>query len=143
MEWFLKKKSFYSISGKLKQYHARNIVVDPVMVATSWAKLISDEAIDTLKENLFPLASVLTPNIPEAKVLSGLKINNEEEMLTAAKYMEIIIIVQYYLKADIKSMMPMIYFIKKVIINGLKENVLITIILMVRDVLYQVRLLLI
>ena len=58
----------------------------PVMVATSGAKLISDEAIDTLKENLFPLASVLTPNIPEAEVLSGLKINNEEEMLTAAKY---------------------------------------------------------
>ena len=113
------------------------------MVATSGAKLISDEAIDTLKENLFPLATVLTPNIPEAEVLSGLKINNEEEMLTAAKYIEIIIIVQYYLKADIKSMMPMIYFIKKVIINGLKENVLITIILMVRDVLYQVRLLLI
>ena len=47
---------------------------------------ISDEAIDTLKENLFPLATVLTPNIPEAEVLSGLKINNEEEMLTAAKY---------------------------------------------------------
>ena len=43
------------------------------MVATSGAKLISDEAIDTLKENLFPLASVLTPNIPEAEVLSGLK----------------------------------------------------------------------
>lgn len=137
------KEVILSISGKLKQYHARNIVVDPVMVATSGAKLISDEAIDTLKENLFPLATVLTPNIPEAEVLSGLKINNEEEMLTAAKYIEIIIIVQYYLKADIKSMMPMIYFIKKVIINGLKENVLITIILMVRDVLYQVRLLLI
>lgn len=137
------KEVILSISGKLKQYHARNIVVDPVMVATSGAKLISDEAIDTLKENLFPLATVLTPNIPEAEVLSELKINNEEEMLTAAKYIEIIIIVQYYLKADIKSMMPMIYFIKKVIINGLKENVLITIILMVRDVLYQVRLLLI
>ena len=80
------KEVILSISGKLKQYHARNIVVDPVMVATSGAKLISDEAIDTLKENLFPLASVLTPNIPEAEVLSGLKINNEEEMLTAAKY---------------------------------------------------------
>ena len=80
------KEVILSISGKLKQYHARNIVVDPVMVATSGAKLISDEAIDTLKENLFPLATVLTPNIPEAEVLSGLKINNEEEMLTAAKY---------------------------------------------------------
>lgn len=80
------KEVILAISEKLKQYHARNIVVDPVMVATSGAKLISDEAIDTLKENLFPLATVLTPNIPEAEVLSGLKINNEEEMLTAAKY---------------------------------------------------------
>ena len=44
------------------------------------------QAIDTLKENLFPLATVLTPNIPEAEVLSGLKINNEKEMLEAAKY---------------------------------------------------------
>ena len=80
------KEVILAISEKLKQYHARNIVVDPVMVATSGAKLISDEAIDTLKENLFPLATVLTPNIPEAEVLSGLKINNEEEMLEAAKY---------------------------------------------------------
>lgn len=80
------KEVILAISEKLKQYHARNIVVDPVMVATSGAKLISDEAIDTLKENLFPLATVLTPNIPEAEVLSGLKINNEKEMLEAAKY---------------------------------------------------------
>lgn len=80
------KEVIRAISEKLKQYHARNIVVDPVMVATSGAKLISDEAIDTLKENLFPLATVLTPNIPEAEVLSGLKISNEEEMLEAAKY---------------------------------------------------------
>ena len=78
------KEVILSISGKLKQYHARNIVVDPVMVATSGAKLISDEAIDTLKENLFPLATVLTPNIPEAEVLSELKINNEEEMLNSS-----------------------------------------------------------
>ena len=80
------KEIILAISKKLQQYHARNIVVDPVMVATSGAKLISDEAIDTLKENLFPLATVLTPNIPEAEVLSGLKISNEEEMLEAAKY---------------------------------------------------------
>ena len=54
------------IAEKLKEYGAKNIVVDPVMVATSGSKLISDEAIATLKENLFPLAKVLTPNIPEA-----------------------------------------------------------------------------
>ncbi len=73
------------IAGKLKQYQAKNIVVDPVMVATSGAKLISDDAIDTLKEYLFPLATVITPNIPEAEVLSGMKIASEEDMVTAAK----------------------------------------------------------
>lgn len=73
------------IAKKLVEYKAENIVVDPVMVATSGAKLISDDAIDTLKEKLFPLASVLTPNIPEAEVLSGMTITNEEEMIAAAK----------------------------------------------------------
>ena len=72
-----------TISDKLKKYDAKNIVVDPVMVATSGAKLISDEAVSTLKEHLFPLATVLTPNIPEAEVLSEMKISNEEEMIKA------------------------------------------------------------
>ena len=66
------------ISAKIKQYNATNIVVDPVMVATSGAKLISDEAIDTLKEHLLPLATVITPNIPEAEVLSDMKITSED-----------------------------------------------------------------
>ena len=60
-----------SIAKKLCEYQAENIVVDPVMVATSGAKLISDDAIDTLKESLFPLAAVLTPNIPEAEDENG------------------------------------------------------------------------
>ena len=53
----------------LRQYEAKNIVVDPVMVATSGAKLINDEAIEALKSQLLPMATVLTPNIPEAEVL--------------------------------------------------------------------------
>ena len=73
------------ISAKIKQYDATNIVVDPVMVATSGAKLISDEAIGTLKEFLLPLATVITPNIPEAEVLSDMKITSEDDMVTAAK----------------------------------------------------------
>ena len=73
------------IAEKLKEYKAENIVVDPVMVATSGAKLISDDAIGTLKECLFPLATVLTPNIPEAKVLSDMDITTAEEMIDAAK----------------------------------------------------------
>ncbi|MCR4590139.1 MAG: bifunctional hydroxymethylpyrimidine kinase/phosphomethylpyrimidine kinase [Lachnospiraceae bacterium] len=74
-----------TISDKLKQYGAGNIVVDPVMVATSGSKLISDDAIETLKEKLLPLADVITPNIPEAEVLSGMKIGTEGDMLEAAR----------------------------------------------------------
>lgn len=73
------------IAEKLKGYGAKNIVVDPVMVATSGSKLISDEAIATLKENLFPLATVLTPNIPEAEVLAGMEVKAEADMIAAAK----------------------------------------------------------
>lgn len=73
------------IAQKLKEYGAKNIVVDPVMVATSGAKLISDDAIETLKQELLPLADVITPNIPEAEVLSGMTIKNEDDMIAAAK----------------------------------------------------------
>ena len=74
-----------AIAEKLKEYKAKNIVVDPVMVATSGAKLISDEAIDTLKEKLLPMADVITPNIPEGEVLSDMKIESPDDMVTAAK----------------------------------------------------------
>ena len=73
------------IAEKLKEYKAENIVVDPVMVATSGSKLISDEAIATLKKELLPIAAVLTPNIPEAEVLSGMEVKTEEDMITASK----------------------------------------------------------
>lgn len=73
------------IAEKLKEYQAENIVVDPVMVATSGAKLISEDAIDALKTYLLPMATVLTPNIPEAELLSGMKIEREEAMIEAVK----------------------------------------------------------
>ena len=73
------------IAEKLKEYDAKNIVVDPVMVATSGARLISEDAVSTLKEYLFPLAQILTPNIPEAEVLSGRKIKNAQDMESAAE----------------------------------------------------------
>lgn len=73
------------IADKLEEYKAKNIVVDPVMVATSGAKLISDEAIGTLKQRLLPIASVLTPNIPEAEVLAEMEIHTAEDMIEAAK----------------------------------------------------------
>lgn len=75
-----------TIAVNLKKYNGKNIVLDPVMVATSGAKLISDDAIATLKEELIPLATVITPNIPEAEVLSEMTISNEEDMIKAAAY---------------------------------------------------------
>ena len=86
------------IADKLKEYDAKNIVVDPVMVATSGARLISEEAIDalksclisedaigTLKSKLLPLATVIAPNIPEAEVLAGMKIQSQADMIRAAE----------------------------------------------------------
>ena len=73
------------IAAKLKEYHAKNIVVDPVMVATAGSKLISDDAVATLKEKLIPLADLITPNIPEMEVLSGMEIKTPEDMERSAK----------------------------------------------------------
>ena len=71
------------IAAKLREYGARHVVVDPVMVATSGAKLLRDDAIGTLKAALLPLAEVVTPNIPEAEILSGLEIKGAEDMEAA------------------------------------------------------------
>ena len=73
------------ISQRLRFYKAENIVLDPVMVSTSGAKLISDGAADVLKKELFPIAKVITPNIPEAEALSGLTVRCEQDMICSAK----------------------------------------------------------
>ena len=73
------------IADKLRQYGAKHIVVDPVMVATSGAKLLRDDAIQALTSQLLPLATVLTPNIPEAEILSGLTITDAAGMEAAAR----------------------------------------------------------
>ncbi|MGN8635964.1 bifunctional hydroxymethylpyrimidine kinase/phosphomethylpyrimidine kinase [Eubacterium pyruvativorans] len=73
------------IARKLKEYQASHIVLDPVMVATSGAKLISDDAVSSLTEYLLPLAELITPNIPEAEQLSGRAITSEEDMISAAR----------------------------------------------------------
>ena len=73
------------IAEKLKAYHAKNIVVDPVMVATSGSELIKTEAITVLSRELLPIATLVTPNIPEAEVLSDMAIQTEKDMEFAAK----------------------------------------------------------
>lgn len=73
------------IACKLKEYGAKNIVADPVMVSTSGSKLLSDGAMDALIKKLLPIATVITPNIPEAEALCGFSIETEEDMLRSAK----------------------------------------------------------
>ena len=73
------------IAERLTFYRAENLVVDPVMVATSGARLIQECAVETLSRRLLPLAAVLTPNIPEAEILWGRRIHNAADMEHAAE----------------------------------------------------------
>ena len=73
-----------TIVFKLKQYPVKNIVIDPVMVSTSGSSLLANDAINLLKETLIPLASIITPNIPEAQVLSDVIIDSKDKMIEAA-----------------------------------------------------------
>lgn len=73
------------IAERLVHYDAKNIVVDPVMVATSGSNLMKTDAVEKLANLLFPIATVITPNIPEGEVLSEIKIESEKDMLKAAK----------------------------------------------------------
>ena len=74
------------IADRLKFYNAGNVVVDPVMVASAGSSLIKQEAVRTLLKELLPLSTLVTPNIPEAQVLSGRMIEDKEDMLAAAKW---------------------------------------------------------
>lgn len=73
------------IAEKLEEYGARQVVLDPVMVSTSGSRLLAEEAMDALARQLLPLAAVMTPNIPEAEILSGIKVETEAEMEQAAQ----------------------------------------------------------
>ena len=73
------------IGDRLRHYDAKNIVVDPVMVATSGSALIKTDAVQTLIEELLPISRLVTPNIPEAEILSGMSIKSKEDMQSAAK----------------------------------------------------------
>jgi hydroxymethylpyrimidine/phosphomethylpyrimidine kinase len=73
------------IANKLIEHKADNIVVDPVMVATSGSRLLCDEAMEALITRLLPIGTVITPNIPEAEALCGFEIQNETDMIKAAE----------------------------------------------------------
>ena len=74
------------IADRLRHYNAKNVVVDPVMVASAGSSLMRQDAVEILTKELLPLATLVTPNIPEAQVLSGLEIRSKADMVTAAKY---------------------------------------------------------
>lgn len=74
-----------AVAGKLRTYQAGHVVLDPVMVSTSGSRLMKEDAAYVMQEELFPLAEVITPNIPETEVLTGRKIRGPEEMEQAAK----------------------------------------------------------
>ena len=74
-----------SVSKILKKYKLKNVVLDPVMIAKGGAKLINNSSISHLKKLILPLCNLITPNIPEAEVLTGYSISNKEDMIKAGK----------------------------------------------------------
>lgn len=77
-----------AVAAKIKEHRLEKVVVDPVMVAASGDRLLQETAIETYKTDLMPLATVLTPNIPEAEALCGIKIKNQMGMRAAAKLIQ-------------------------------------------------------
>jgi hydroxymethylpyrimidine/phosphomethylpyrimidine kinase len=73
------------VAGKAREHRFEQLVVDPVMVAASGARLLRDDAVRSLVEELIPVATVVTPNVPEAEVLAGIEINGEAELRVAAR----------------------------------------------------------
>ena len=72
---------------KLREYKAKHVVLDPVMVSTSGSRLMKEDAALIMKENLFPLAEIITPNIPEAEALTGMQIRGKQDMEEAAEFL--------------------------------------------------------
>jgi hydroxymethylpyrimidine/phosphomethylpyrimidine kinase len=73
-----------AVAAALKNHGAQKIVIDPVMVAQSGDKLLQDDAVEAIKTDLMPLAEVVTPNLPEAEVLTGQKLQNRQDVESAA-----------------------------------------------------------
>lgn len=74
-----------AIAGELRRYAVANLVVDPVMVSSTGARLMRDDALQVFRSELVPMAALLTPNVPEAEVLSGLRIAGLDDMDSAGR----------------------------------------------------------
>ncbi len=77
-----------AVVANLKKYDLGTLTVDPVMVAKGGARLLSEDAINTVRDELLPLADILTPNLPEAEELTGMKIDDKDQMMDAAKKLQ-------------------------------------------------------
>lgn len=73
-----------AVAKKLREYKPKNLVIDPVMVAKNGSYLMAPESLDMLKSDIIPLADLLTPNIPEAEVITGMHIESTDNMQEAA-----------------------------------------------------------
>lgn len=80
------REGMLAVAGKLRQWQAQNIVVDPVMYAKNGCALMEPDSISTLIAKVVPLADILTPNIPEAKEISGIRIQTRDDMVKAARH---------------------------------------------------------
>lgn len=78
-------ENILAVAERLEFYKAENVVIDPVMISTSGCPLISEEAKKVLISRIFPLAVLITPNIPEAEELSEIKIKNYNDIIQAGK----------------------------------------------------------
>ena len=76
------------IADRLKYHKAKNIVVDPVMVATSGSSLMKTDAVTTLTDVLLPIAALVTPNIPEGQILSGMTVKTKPAVIKKEKMMD-------------------------------------------------------
>lgn len=77
-----------AVADALKKYRFKNTVLDTIILSSSGHELLSPKGIEIMKENLFPLADIITPNIPEAELLTGIRIDNEDDMVNAAKFLK-------------------------------------------------------
>ena len=74
-----------TVARELERHGIENLVVDPVMVAKSGDPLLRDEAVESVRTRLLPLAALVTPNVPEAETLTGLKIESDDDVREAAR----------------------------------------------------------
>ena len=81
------RENILAVAGKIREYGLKHVVADPVMAASTGRRLLEEEAMDALERELFPLAELITPNLPEGGILLGDEIDTERKMEEAARHL--------------------------------------------------------